>query len=111
MRAGAEPLYSTNEGLAEDRVGEGLRMNVLFRGTHTEIIYRHRGDVVGEKKSDCPDTESRCIRQRAAQVMGRIPSQAGLCGLAGVAVYKMRQDVFSPPWASLGRFSVPTPRS
>lgn len=50
VRAGAEPLYSTNEGLAEDRVGEGLRMNVLFRGTRTEIIYRHWGDVIGEGK-------------------------------------------------------------
>lgn len=48
--AGAEPPYSSDEGLAEDGVGEGLRMNVLFRGTHTEILYRHWGYVVGEKK-------------------------------------------------------------
>lgn len=57
VRAGAEPLYSANEGLAEDGVGEGLQMNVLFRGTHTEMIYRHWGYVVG-KKSDGPATES-----------------------------------------------------
>lgn len=27
---------------------------------------------------------------------GRIPSQAGICSPAGVAVYGMRQDVFFP---------------
>lgn len=54
VRAGAEPLYSTNDGLAEDGVGEGLQMNVLFRGTHAEIIYRHRGYVVGGKKAIAP---------------------------------------------------------
>lgn len=54
--AGAEPLYSTREGLAEDWVGEGLWMNVLFRGTHTEMIYRHWGCVKGEK-SVCPNTK------------------------------------------------------
>lgn len=37
VRAGAEPSHSAREGLAEGG-GEGLQMNVLFRGTHTEMI-------------------------------------------------------------------------
>lgn len=41
---------------------------------------------------------------------GRIPSQAGICSPAGVAVYGMRQDVVFLPQVSLGRFSVSAPQ-
>lgn len=38
----------------------------------------------------------KAVCQKAAQVMGRIPSHAGIGGPGGAAVYRMRQDGFFP---------------
>lgn len=107
--AGAEPLYSTREGLAEDGVGEGLWMNVLFRETHTGMIYRHWGCVKGDK-SDCLDQRPMCLLM-VAQVMGQVPCQTGSHRPASVAVYGGTQGVFCLPQVSLGRFQVSMCRS
>ena len=115
VRAAAEPLYSTDEGLAGDGVGEGLWMNVLFRGTRTEIIDRHWGSVVRGKKSDCPDVQPVRVPEGSTGD-GPHPFPGWVCSPAGVAVHRRRQEVFVVPvfrwgdsWSQPQERSCPNP--